>query len=339
MSEAEISAPERRGWQRAVAKLGLRVMRASLAVSPRPMTLLLRREFAKSGASRAQRLRPLAPPSIQLALDEPYAPHRECLLDVYVPAEAAQAGRRLPVLVWVHGGAFVGGSKDEIDYYFRAVAATGFCVVAIGYSLAPESTYPTPVRQALAALGHIHIHAERLHADPSRILLAGDSAGSHISAQVAAAVTNPEYARKIGVIAPISPDQLRAVVLCCGIYDFATAAADPGMKNFMLACGWAYSGVKDFLHEPYFISSTAVGDNLTPAFPPAFLTVGNVDPLRTQTEGLLTALERAGVQTEMLGYAADHQPPLSHEYQFDLGLADARMALERITDFLHRHTD
>jgi acetyl esterase/lipase len=194
--------------------------------------------------------------------------------------------------------------KDEIDYYFRAVAATGFCVVAIGYSPVPESTYPTPVRQALAALDHVQNHAERLGADPSRILLSGDPAGSHISAQVAAAVTSPEYARKIGVIAPISPDQSRAVVLCCGIYDFATAATD----------------------------------NLTPAFPPAFLTVGNVDPLRTQTEGLLAALKRAGVQTEMLGYATDHQPPLSHEYQFDLGLADGRMALERITDFLHRHT-
>ena len=91
-------------------------------------------------------------------------------------------------------------------------------------------------------------------------------------------------------------------------------------------------------NDPYFISTTAVGDNITPAFPPAFLTVGNADPLRTQTECLLMALERAGVQTESLSYPAEHQPPLSHEYRFDLGLADARVALERITDFLHRYT-
>ena len=128
-------------------------------------------------------------------------------------------------------------------------------------------------------------------------------------------------------------------MLCCGIYDFVTAATDPKMKTFMLACGWAYSGVKDFLNDPYFITTTAVADNITPAFPPAFLTVGNADPLRTQTEGLLMALERAGVQTETLSYPAEPQPPLSHEYQFDLGLADARVALQRITDFLHHNTN
>ncbi|HET9648201.1 MAG TPA: alpha/beta hydrolase [Microlunatus sp.] len=339
MSEAETTAQGRRGWQRAAGRLGVHVLRASLIVSPRPITLLLRREFAKSGASRAERLRPLAPEPIQVTCDQTYGPDPDCRFDVYTPHEGAVEGNRLPVLMWVHGGAFVGGSKDEIDYYFRAVAASGFCVVAIGYSLAPESTYPTPVRQALAALHHIQSQAERLHADPKRIMLAGDSAGSHISAQLAAAITNPPYARQIGLDVRISPDQLRAVVLCCGIYDFVAAATNPTMKTFMLACGWAYSGVKDFLDDPYFVATTAVGNNITPAFPPAFLTVGNVDPLRTQTEGLLTALQRAGVPTESLTYPAEHQPPLSHEYQFDLELADARVALERLTDFLHRNAD
>ena len=225
MSEAEISAPERRGWRRAAGKLGIHVMRGSLAVSPRPMTLLLRREFEKFGASRADRLRSRAPQSIQVTRDKIYGPHPDCRLDVYVPRDAAPAGHRLPVLMWVHGGAFIGGSKDEIDYYFRAVAASGFCVIAISYSLAPESTYPTPVRQALAALDHILTHAARLHADPTRILLAGDSAGSHISAQIAAAITNPQYARKIGVDRRSRPTS--RVPSCCAAASTTSSPPPP----------------------------------------------------------------------------------------------------------------
>lgn len=337
MTETEIAAPQRAGWRQAVAKVAVGALRASLAVSPRPMVLLLRREFAKSGAERADRLRPSAPTGVDVVVDEAYQPHPDSLLDVYVPREAAQAGRRLPVLVWVHGGAFIGGSKDEIDYYFRAIAARGYCVVAVRYSLAPESTYPTPVRQVMAALEHVQAHAERLRADTTRIFLAGDSAGSHISAQVAAAVADPGYAREVGVPPSVGIDQLRAVVLCCGIYDFVTAATDPSMKTFMQACGWAYSGTKHFLDDAHFVSTTAVADRITRRFPPTFLTVGNADPLRSQTEGLLVALRNREVPVETLFYEPSHQPPLSHEYQFDLSLDDGRLALERILGFLDGH--
>lgn len=302
------------------------------------MVHLLRREFAKSGAERASRLRPDAPSQIHVVTDESYEAHADSRLDVYVPSDAAASGHQLPVLVWVHGGAFIGGSKEELDYYFRRVAASGFCVVAVQYSLAPGSRYPEPVRQSMAALGHVQAHAARLQADPTRIMVAGDSAGSHIVVQLAAAITSPDYARALGVPPTISAEDLRAVVLCCGIYDFVAAATDPSMKRLMQALGWAYSGRRDFLRDEYFISTTAVADNLAGDFPPTFMTVGNVDPLRSQTEGMFRALESAGVAVETLFYPAEHEPPLSHEYQFDLALGDAQVAFERLIAFLHRHS-
>jgi acetyl esterase/lipase len=338
VSEAEISAPNRHGWRALVGRAALLALLGSLLVSPRPMALLLRREFEKSGAERAERLRPAAPSEIHVVADEPYEPGPDSRLDVYVPSEAVTAGRQLPVLVWVHGGAFIGGSKEELDYYFRGVAEMGFCVVAVRYSLAPGARYPEPVRQSMAALGYVTAHAARLHADPARIMLAGDSAGSHIVSQLAAAVTNPDFARDIGVAPAISADDLRAVVLCCGIYDFVAAATDPSMKRLMLSLGWAYSGTRDFLSDEYFVSTTAVADYLTDRFPPTFMTVGSADPLRPQTEGMYAALEAAGVAVETLFYPADHEPPLSHEYQFDLSLADGQIAFERLITFLRRHS-
>ena len=73
-----------------------------------------------------------------------------------------------PTIVWVHGGAFVGGSKEELRHWFELLADEGYTVVAPRYSLAPESTYPTPVRQVVAVLGHVCAHAGRLRVDPER---------------------------------------------------------------------------------------------------------------------------------------------------------------------------
>ena len=101
--------------------------------------------------------------------------------------EAARSEAALPVVVWTHGGAFVGGSKEEIGGYVQMIADRAFAVIGIRYTLAPEGRYPTPIRQLLAALAHLQGHAARLHLDPTRILLVGDSAG----AQVTALVTNP----------------------------------------------------------------------------------------------------------------------------------------------------
>ena len=78
--------------------------------------------------------------------------------------------------------------------------------------------------------------------------------------------------------------------------------------------------------------------HLTEAFPPTFLTVGNADPLEAQSHALRTLLESRGVEVDALLYAPDHEPALEHEYQFDLELEDARIALKRLVEFLGRVT-
>lgn len=81
------------------------------------------------------------------------------------------------------------------------IADHGFADVGVRYPLAPERRYPTSIRQVMAALGHLQGHAARLHIDPSRIVLVGDSAGAQISAQVAALTTNPDFAVELGGLA------------------------------------------------------------------------------------------------------------------------------------------
>jgi acetyl esterase/lipase len=303
------------------------------------MALYIRKDFAESVASRSALALKRAPTDVVAIIDERYDSHRDALLDVYVPAMAARHGRQLPTIVWTHGGAWVGGSKEEIGGYLRLLADAGFTVVGVRYSLAPEERYPMPLRQLFAALHHLQTHADRLHVDPHRFLLAGDSAGAQISAQLAAAVTNPIYAGKIGLAPTITENQLCGIALCCGIYDLTGLAATPPFEDFFTTVGWAYSGRRDYNNDPHFISTMSVANHVTEKYPPTFLTAGNDDPLATQSAALASILRKKGVEVETLFYPLEHHPKLAHEYQFDITLDDARIALRQVVAFFRRCTE
>ena len=330
----ELALP--RGWQGVALRAGLAGLGASLWLSPRPTAWVVRQVFVHSGKQIAATLARAAPPRVSAVINVSYEASPRARFDVYTPFGTSSP---LPTVVWTHGGAFVGGSKDEIGDYLRMIAASGLTVVGVEYAVAPGARYPTPVRQVMAALSHLHENADRLHIDPDQIMLAGDSAGAHITAQVADIVTNPTYGEEVGVEATIEARQLRAVALCCGVYDFATLINPASaFKDVVRAVGWAYSGSREYTNDERFVSSTAVTRHVSEAFPPTFITAGNADPLLCQSRAMVAALESKGVRVETLFYPDGHQPALGHEYQFDVSLADGRAALARLITFFHGST-
>lgn len=78
----------------------------------------------------------------------------------------------------------------------------------------------------------------------------------------------------------------------------------------------------------------SVAAHVTSVFPPALLTVGNVDPLRPHSELLVEKLRAQGVEPETLFYPDDYKPPLDHEYQFDLDTDAGQLFLKRTLAFL-----
>jgi acetyl esterase len=309
-------------------------MRASLLISPWPAALLMRRIFAASGARLSTALDRHAPANVTGLIDERYGAGPDLLLDVFRPAAASGP---LPLVVWVHGGGFVGGTKDELAGYLKLVASHGFVVAAPRYSLAPGHRYPTPLRQLMQALQYLQANAGRLLIDPDRIVLAGDSAGAHIAAQAGALVTTAGYAEAVGVTAAITPAQLRGLVLACGLYDLELVRhpAAPAGRLFVQASMQAYAGRRRFLDDPAF-SAWSVTDHLSPAFPPALITAGDADPLRPHSELLAARLQTLGTETETLFFPAGHQPPVDHEYQFDLDTDAGQLFLDRLLAFLRR---
>jgi acetyl esterase/lipase len=176
----------------------------------------------------------------------------------------------------------VSGDKNNIDNYQKILASKGFTTVTIDYSIAPEAQYPKPLHQVNEALAYIQQNAERLHIDQHKLFLAGDSAGSQIIAQIANIITSPDYAKEIGIQPTLTADKLRGVLLNCGAYDLALPDYNGPFGNFLHTVLWAYSGVRDFLHSKT-LKTASVVNYVTKAFPPAFITAGNVDPLLDQS--------------------------------------------------------
>lgn len=306
-------------------------------VSPWPMAMLIRYEFEKGGQHTSQALQKHVPPGIAEVQNQQYRPNeKDAYMDVFYPERVKNTSATLPAVVWVHGGGWVSGDKDEVDNYLKILASYGFTTVGVNYSIAPEKTYPVPINQVNDALEYINRHARQLHIDAGKIALAGDSAGSQIAAQVANIINSPDYASQIGIGAAIQPHQLKAVVLNCGAYDLNLPNYSGPDGMFLRTVLWAYSGKKDFLDDPY-LKTASVANYVTAKFPPTFLTAGNADPLEEHSTELAKKLQQLNVPTSTLFYADDHQPQLPHEYQFNLDNQDGQNALRQIIAFLRQY--
>lgn len=304
---------------------------AALEFSPWPAAFVYRWFMNHGGEALSQAMQKHVPAGIASRLDERYdADDADALLDVYFPASAA---RPLPTIVWVHGGGFLAGHKGLVAPYLKILAARGYTTVALGYSLAPARQYPTPVRQANAALAYLEKNAGRLHVDPERFFLAGDSAGAQVAAQLANAISVQSYARSVGISPSIRRQQLRGVILHCGMYDLGLARFDGPFGHLMRTIVWSYSGRKEFGDEarPPELSLPRF---VTAEFPPAFISAGNADPLLAHSKALADALAARGVQLDTLFFPEDYRPKLPHEYQFKLDSGAGREALEHTVRFL-----
>jgi acetyl esterase len=303
---------------------------AVFKLSPWPSALYVRRGMDQGGIETAQALEKYVPAGIVAQRNEKYSANDpEAYLDVFSPS---QADKPLPVIVWIHGGGWLAGSKDYIANYLMILAARGYTTVGVNYALSPEKIYPTPILQLNAALGYVARNAARLHVDPSRFFLAGDSSGAQIAAQMAALISEPSYAKVVDMAPSIDRAQLRGVILYCGLYD---GLALRGAKlSWMLRTQlWAYFGTRDPLNDRR-LEEFSVAQHLTSRFPPMFISVGNADWLTPQSLRFAEAASTLGVAVDSLFFAADHTPPIGHQYQFDLDADAGRLALERSVKFL-----
>ncbi len=307
-------------------------------VSPWPAALLIRGIFEDGANKTVAEMEPYVPTSgVDARLNLSYGTAGvDQQFDLFTPTGTTE---QLPTVVWIHGGAWISGSKENVDPYTRILASHGFTTVSLNYTVAPEAIYPTAVEQLSSALKYLVDNAADLNIDPDRIVIAGDSAGANLTSQLAVMITSPEYADLLGIEPTLKPEQLRGVVLNCGIYDVSGIPDAPGIAGwgFRIAL-WAYIGSKDWVHHPGGQEMSTL-DYVTGDFPTTWISGGNGDPLTpNQSQPLAAKLNGLGVDVTEVFYPEDHEPSLPHEYQFHLDFEDAQNALESTVQFLEKVT-
>ncbi len=109
-------------------------------------------------------------------------------LNVFAPRKISE--EKLPVLIFVHGGNWNSGSKDQYGFFGRNFAKKEVITVIPDYTLSPIVSYDEMVQQVAEAIRWTQKHISEYNGDPNRIYLTGHSAGGHL---LALAIMNPKY--------------------------------------------------------------------------------------------------------------------------------------------------
>jgi acetyl esterase len=209
-------------------------------------------------------------------------------LRVYLPA-GAPAGSARPAIVFAHGGGWCLCSVDLYDNPCRALAnATGCTIVSVGYRLAPEHPFPTPLEDVYAALVWTAEHAVILGIDPARIAVGGDSAGANLAAAAALLARDrngPAIAHQL-LMYPALDDRLSSA--SCG--EFAEGYSLT--LETMRFCWSTYLGGAGALDLNYAVP---LRTQPLQGLPPATIMVCEFDPLRDEGRAYAQRLRAASV--------------------------------------------
>jgi arylformamidase len=105
-----------------------------------------------------------------------YGPSRHELLDVF---KSSRTGG--PTLVFLHGGAWKGGHKDDVSFIAEPYVDAGANVVTVNFALVPEVRLEEQVRQAAAAIAWTYRNAKTFGGDPEQVFVMGHSSGGHLT--------------------------------------------------------------------------------------------------------------------------------------------------------------
>lgn len=247
--------------------------------------------------------------------------------DIFVP----DGGGPHPVLQYIHGGGWLSGSKLAARRLCSDLARSGVVVVSVDYALAPERPFPSGLRDCVQWAQWIQANVGEYNGDPTRLAVAGGSAGANLAAEVALILHR-------GVELDDLPHdrvpdiRLSALLLLWGVLDVANWVAKPGY----------YAGVAELYVQAYLGASftdrvrsplvSPIECEALACLPPVYLSCGAEDALLEQSLRMTSRLAAVDARVTL-----SVVPGADHEFLRVPGLVEgAEAELGRIREWLHR---
>jgi len=221
----------------------------------------------------------------------------EILIKIYKPKDIASE-KKLPGLLWIHGGGFIFGDIDGSVYWPAMFADQVQCVsVTLDYRLAPEHPYPAGLEDCYAALVWMTKNTEELGIDIERIAVGGDSAGGGLTAALTL-LARDRKGPKICFQMPLYP-MIDDRNVTFSSYEITDSRAWNRESN-LAAWGLYLKNYKD-KEIPIYAAPSRAQDlsNL----PPAFTFIGDLDVFRDETIEYTRRLMQAGIPVEFHIYS------------------------------------
>jgi acetyl esterase/lipase len=260
-----------------------------------------RKEYEHGLAMREKGIAKL-PPGSTAKLEMPYVPGATLkgsvpgstqTLDLYTPPGEGP----FPLIVWIHGGAWKGGNKEQqgADLAARWLPE-GFAIASLNYRFVWDAQFPGMFQDCVDAVAYLREHAAEHHLNPSKVGVMGASAGAHIAGVTANATGSKAYHN--------NRNPVQAAVLLCGFYDMTRATGQ-----------WKPGGMIDNPRDDFtnLYANRAydeqIAKDMSPVYlindstPPTLLVHGDRDfntaPM-VQTQMFYDALQKAGKPVELM---------------------------------------
>ncbi len=226
---------------------------------------------------------------------------KELVLDLYLPDRAGQ-----PLLVWVHGGAWRGGTKATVPPIF---AEHGFATASLDFRQSTEARFPAQAHDIKAAIRFLRAKASEFGYDASRVAIGGNSSGGHLAALVGVTNGHAGLEGSLGEHDEQSSD-VQAILVYYGASNlttilsqstaFGVGVREPALKLLL-------GGLPTEVPELAELASPV--EHVTPDDPPLLILHGDQDPQMpiNQAHELEGAYEHLGLDAELyVVHGAEH---------------------------------
>ena len=248
-------------------------------------------------------------------------------LDVYYPEDAKGP---LPVIIEIHGGGWMYGTKDLNKIYAQYLAKRGFVVFNLSYRLVPEVFVPEQLQDVALAINKVKELLPEFPCDPGKIILTGDSAGGQL-ASFTAALARSQTLRDHFDTADHGLD-FSCLVLTSPVA-YMNDSLPMGLYCRMM---WGESGTKKSSRHYMNIDELL---RETESFPPTILSTSSGDTLALkQTRKLYKTLLESGIEARLLDFPKFEGKHLPHVFSALEPYSKAgALCIDKVCEFINAH--